>query len=62
MLQQLGPFTIFYAFSMADLKGPEFIKCLCKLVDGVDISLEDAVNLSWKEKARLVRKDPVTSA
>jgi hypothetical protein len=60
MLRQLGPFTIFYTFSMADMKWPEFIRCLYKLVDGKDISLEDAARLPWKVKARLVQTDPVT--
>jgi hypothetical protein len=62
MLRQLGPFTIFYTFSMADMKWPEFIRCLYKLVEGKDISWEDAARLSWKTKARLVRNDPVTSS
>lgn len=61
MLRQLGPFTFFYTFSMADMKWPEFLRCLSKLVDGVDITLEEAAKLSWKHKARLVRSNPVTS-
>jgi hypothetical protein len=61
MLRQLGPFTIFYTFSMADMKWPEFIRCLYKLVDRKDISLEDAARLPWKVKACLERTDPVTS-
>jgi hypothetical protein len=52
MLRQLGPFT--YTFSMGDMKWPEFLRCLCKLVDGKDISLEEAANLPWKVKACLV--------
>jgi hypothetical protein len=42
MLRQLGPFTIFYTFSMADMKWPEFLRYLCKTVDGIDITLEEA--------------------
>jgi hypothetical protein len=60
-LRQLRPFTIFYTFSMADMKWPEFLRCLLQLVDGKDITLEEAKRLSWKEKARLVRSDPITS-
>jgi hypothetical protein len=62
MLRQLGPFTIFYTFSMADMKWPEFLRCLYKLAEGKDISLEDAARLPWKIKASLVRTDPVTSS
>jgi hypothetical protein len=62
MLRQLGPFTFFYTFSMADMKWPGFIRCLSKLVDGKDVTLEEASRFSWKERARLVRSDPVTSA
>lgn len=62
MLRQLGPFTFFYTFSMADMKWPEYLRCLSILVDGKDISLEEAARLSWKERARLVRSDPITSA
>jgi hypothetical protein len=62
MLRQLGPFTFFYTFSMADMKWPEFLRCLSKLVNGKDVTLEEAARFSWKEKARLVRSDPVTSA
>jgi hypothetical protein len=62
MLRQLGPFTFFFAFSMADMKWPEFIRCLCKLVDGEEVTLEQAAQLLWKRIAQLVRSDPVTSA
>jgi hypothetical protein len=60
MLRQLGPFTFFYTFSMADMKWPKYLRCLSKLVDGVEITLEEAAQLSWKHKARLVRSDSVT--
>jgi hypothetical protein len=62
MLRQLGPFTFFFTFSMADMKWPEFIRCLCKLVDGEEVALEQAAQLSWKRIARLVRSDHVSSA
>lgn len=62
MLRQLGPFNIFYTFRMADMTWPEFFRCLSKLVDGKDVTLEEAARFSWKERARLVRSDPVTSA
>jgi hypothetical protein len=43
------------------MKWPEFLRCLSKTVNNVDISLEEAAALPWKTKARLVRNDPVTS-
>jgi hypothetical protein len=61
MLRQLGPFTIFYTFSVVDMKWPEFLRCLSKTVDNIEISLEEAAALLWKTRARLVRSDPVTS-
>jgi hypothetical protein len=62
MLRQLGPFSIFYTFSMADMKWPEFLRCLARLVDGEELTLEEAANMSWKRRARLVHSEPVTSS
>jgi hypothetical protein len=44
------------------MKWSEFLRCLSKIVDGIDISLEETAQLSWKTRARLVRTDPVTSS
>jgi hypothetical protein len=62
MLRQLGPFSIFYTFSVADMKWPEFLRCLAQLVDGEELTLEEAAKMPWKRKARLVRSEPVTSS
>jgi hypothetical protein len=32
MLRQLGPFSLFWTFSMADMKWSEFLRCLARLV------------------------------
>jgi hypothetical protein len=61
MLRQLGLFPIFYTFSMADMKWPEFLRCLARLVDGEELTPEEAAKMSWKRKARLMRSKPVTS-
>jgi hypothetical protein len=61
MLRQLGPFSIFYTFSMADMKWSEFLRCLAQLVDGEELTLKEA-KMPWKRKARLVRSEPVTSS
>jgi hypothetical protein len=45
MLRQLGPFSIFYTFSMAYMKWPELLRCLARLVDGKELTLEEAAKM-----------------
>jgi hypothetical protein len=54
MLRQLGPFSLFYTFSMADMKWLEFLRCLARLVNGEEPTLEEAAKMPWKRKAWLV--------
>lgn len=47
---------------MADTKWPDLLICLSLLVDKKTITEDEALQLPWTEKARLVRSDPVTCA
>jgi hypothetical protein len=62
MLRQLGPFSLSYTFSMADMKWPEFLRCFARLVDGEELTLKEAAKMPWKCKARLVRSELVISS
>lgn len=61
-IRQLGMQTFFLTFSSAETKWGELLVILKKISDGVDISIEEALNLPFKEKANLIRNDPVTCA
>lgn len=62
MIRQLGPPTIFLTMSAAETKWNELIVILKKVIDKVEISLDDASEMEYTEKARLVKNDPVTCA
>lgn len=62
MVRQLGSFTFFLTISMGDTRWPEYKRCLSKVVDHKDLTLEESRDLPFKTVARLVRSDPVTSA
>jgi len=60
MIRQLGIPTLFITLSAAEAHWPELLVILKKVLDGIDISEEQAANLSYEEKAYLIRQDPVT--
>lgn len=60
MIRQLGKCTFFITLSAAETKWNELIIGLKKLQTGELISENDAKLLSSKEKADLIRSDPVT--
>ena len=62
MIRQLDTPTLFVTLSAAETKWPELLVILKKVVNGVDISEEEADNLPQEEKARLIQSDPVTCA
>ena len=62
MIRQLGLPTWFMSLSAADTKWGILLANLVLIVDKVVISPEDAENLNWKEKCRLMNSDPVTCA
>lgn len=62
MIRQLGLPTFFITLSAAETRWGELLKSLKKIADNIDISIEEAENLPFIEKAKLIRNDPVTCA
>jgi hypothetical protein len=55
MIRQVGLPTFFITFSAAETRWPELLVLLCKNVDKLEVSEEEALNLGFNEKARLSR-------
>ena len=62
MIRQLGIPTWFCSFSAAETKWEPLLQSLSKLVNGKNITLEEARTLNWHEKCTLIKSDPVTCA
>jgi hypothetical protein len=62
MIRQLGVPTVFVTLSAVETKWPELLVILKKVVDQVLIIEEEADDLPYTEKARLIQSDPVTCA
>jgi hypothetical protein len=62
MLRQLGVPTFFITNSMADTAWPKLLQALAWQVDRRRLTRAEVLALSWEERARLVRSDPVTCA
>jgi len=62
LIRQFGLPTFFITLWAAETRWPELIVLLKRNVDRVEINEEEALNLQFREKARLIRTDPVTCA
>ena len=62
MIRQLGIPTYFVSFSAAETRWMPLLRTLSKLLDSLDLTDEQITVLSWKEKCRLIRSDPITCA
>lgn len=62
IIRQLGVPTLFLTVSAAETKWNELLIILKKVVDNDVISEDQAENLKYNEKARLIQSDPVTTA
>jgi len=62
MIRQLGLPTWFCSFSAAETKWLPLLVALGKFVDNKDYSEEEVANLTWDQKSRLIKSDPVTCA
>ncbi len=60
MVRQLGKCSFFITLSAAETKWTELLVMLEKLVNGRDITEEEAARLPSETKANLIRSDPVT--
>ena len=61
MVRQLGIPTWFLTLSAADLKWPEVIQSIARQY-GTHLSDEDVKSLSWEDKCKWIRTNPVTAA
>lgn len=62
MNRQLGKPTFFITLSSNETGWPKLIQTLYKLKNNIDLTLEQAQNLHYIEKAKLVNEDAVTCA
>lgn len=62
MIRQKGVPTFFITLSAAETKWGELLRILKKIRDGVWMSIDECLNLSFLEKADLIRNDPITCA
>lgn len=62
MIRQFGLCNFFITLSAAETRWPELIIILSKTVDDKIITHEEAKALPFKEKARLIQKDPISCA
>lgn len=61
MIRQLGTPTWFFTLSAADMKWPDVIQTIAKQY-GVHYTDEQVATLSFEEKSRWIRSNPVTAA
>lgn len=62
MIRQIGIPNFFITLSSAETKWIELLKILKKTSSGIDMSDDEVLNLSFSEKSKLIRNDPVTCA
>lgn len=62
MVRQFGLPVIFMTISAAESKWPELIVILKKVLDNETITVQAALQLSNKDKATLIQRDPITCA
>lgn len=62
MIRQLGIPTWFCSFSAAETKWIPLLKTLGQLVENVSYTDEEISNMSWEQKSKLIKSDPVTCA
>ena len=62
MIRQLGATTFFMSLSAAETRWGHLLKILSQIVDNKELTEEEALNLTWPEKSRLIQSDPVTCA
>jgi len=62
LIRQLGIPTWFCSFSVAETKWVPLLITLGKLVERKDYTEDEAANLTWEEKSKLIKSDPVTCA
>ena len=62
LIRSLGLPTWFCSLSAGDTRWKDLLRTLGKLIDGKTYSDDDIDKMTWNEKSRLVKSDPVTCA
>lgn len=62
MIRQIGLPTWFCSFSAAETKWVPLLITLGKLIENIEYSENKAASLSWEQKCKLIKADPVTCA
>lgn len=62
MICQLGIPTWFCSFSAAETKWIPLLKTLGQLVENMSYTDEEISSMSWEQKSKLIKSDPVTCA
>jgi len=60
MIRQLGLPTWLMSLSSADTRWTDLLQMLAKLNSNIQYTKDEIENLTWKQKTKLVQKDPVT--
>lgn len=60
MIRQFGLLSVFVTLSVSESKRPELLRILKSNVDSIEISAEEAINLSFNGKAKLIQSDAAT--
>lgn len=60
MIRQRGIPTLFITLSAAEVKWSELIVILMEVLDSLKITEQTAEEMTWEEKADLIRRDPIT--
>nr|XP_029725295.1 uncharacterized protein LOC115265171 [Aedes albopictus] len=62
LMRQIGTPVFFLTVSAVETNWPELIQALVEYTSGTKISLYDALNLPYEERAKLVKENPVFTA
>ena len=62
MIRTLGAGTFFCSFSSAETQWLHLLKILAKVVDKKDLTNEEANQLTWNKRSRLIQADAITAA
>jgi len=62
VIRQLGPAQLFLTLSTAETRWTHLLKMLSEIVDGTVLTDEEADNMTWSHKCRMISSDPVTCA
>lgn len=62
MIRTLGAATFFCSFSAAETQWTHLLKILSKVLDNKNLTDQQAQELTWNDRTRLIQSDPITTA